>query len=170
MGILLALLFILQIIGFMVMTLLYVKITKFNNLEKKQQRLMKEMDQSILAYLGEIKEENDRLIHQLNQRTGDQMKPTTNSAPSEQSITEVSDSRQKPHPVPLHFALRSYQKTVETEKNVKEKNSELHSKSFDDLDDKEKAKQLYAEGKSIEDIARKLKKGRTEIELIIKFD
>ncbi|ARJ40057.1 hypothetical protein SporoP8_14910 [Sporosarcina ureae] len=170
MGILLALLFILQIIGFMVMILLYLKISKFNNLEKKQQRLMKEMDQSVLAFLGEIKEENDRLIQQLNQRTDTQMKPTTNSVPREQSITEVPVPRSKQHSVPLHFALRSYQKTVDTEKNEKEKKTQSQPKSFDDLDDREKAKQLYAEGKSIEDIARELKKGKTEIELIIKFD
>ena len=170
MGILLAILFILQIIGFMVMILLYLKISKFNNLEKKQQRLMKEMDQSVLAYLSEIKEENDRLIHQLNQRPDAQMKPTANSAPREQSITEVPDPKSKLHSVPLHFAIRSYQKTVETEKNEKEKKPQSKSKSFDELDDKEKAKQLYAEGESIEDIARELKKGKTEIELIIKFD
>ncbi|PIC87646.1 hypothetical protein CSV72_00405 [Sporosarcina sp. P20a] len=170
MGILLALLFILQIIGFMLLTLLYLKISKFNNLEKKQQRLMKEMDQSVLAYLEEIKEENDRLIHQLNQRSDAQVKQTTNSVPQEESIPEASempDRRPRLHPVPVHFALRSYQKTVAIEKNEKEKNAELPPKS---LDDKEKAKQLYAEGKSIEDIARELNKGKTEIELIIKFD
>ena len=38
---------------------------------------MKEMDQSVLAYLEEIKEENDRLIHQLNQRSDAEVKQTT---------------------------------------------------------------------------------------------
>ncbi|PIC58768.1 hypothetical protein CSV80_01900 [Sporosarcina sp. P12(2017)] len=170
MGILLALLFILQIIGFMVMTLLYLKISKFNNLEKKQQQLMKEMDQSVLAYLGEIKEENDRLIHELNQRTEYQMKHASNLAPNEHSVSEgfeVPDPQSKPHPVPVHFALRSYQKTLEIEKNEKETKPVTQPKP---LDDRQKAKQLYAEGTSIVDIARELKKGKTEIELLLKFE
>ncbi|WP_143561051.1 hypothetical protein [Sporosarcina sp. P3] len=170
MGILLALLFILQIIGFLIMTLLYVKISKFNNLEKKQQQLMKEMDQSILAYLEEIKEENDRLIHQLNQRTEDQMEHTSNLAPREQSTSksvEVPEPQPKPHPVPVHFALRSYQKMAEIEKGEKETKPDSNLKP---LSDRQKAKQLYAEGTPIVDIARELKKGKTEIELLLKFD
>ena len=171
MGILLALLFILQIVGFMVMTLLYLKISKFNNLEKKQQQLMKEMDQSVLAYLGEIKEENDRLIHQLNQREETQMSPMKNPTPQEQPIVDSSkmpepEPKLKPHPVPVHFALRSYQKTVAIEKNEKEIKPQSETNP---LDDREKAKQLFAEGKSISDIARELKKGKTEIELLLKF-
>lgn len=171
MGILLAILFILQIVGFMVMTLLYLRISKFNDLEKKQQQLMKEMDQSVLAYLSEIKEENDRLIHQLNQRTEDNVNPLSNTATPEYSIDEEAETpesipKPKPHPVPVHFALRSYQKTVENERNEKETQKEPQARP---LDDREKAKQLYAEGKSISDIARELKKGKTEIELLLKF-
>lgn len=173
MGILLALLFVLQIIGFMVMTLFYIKISKFNNLEKKQQQLMKEMDQSVLAYLGEIKEENDRLIEQLNKRAEPQ--PVRESPQPRQSqvvTTEIPDAaiKPKPHPVPFQFALRSYQKTADNEKKEKELQLEPELELEPEvLTDRERAKKLFEEGKSIPEIARELKKGMTEIELLLKF-
>ena len=58
-------LFIIQIISFYFLALLYTKVTKFDDLEKKQRKLMTEMDDSIGAYLSELKDENDRLIEQL---------------------------------------------------------------------------------------------------------
>ena len=173
MGILLALLFVLQIIGFMVMTLFYIKISKFNNLEKKQQQLMKEMDQSVLAYLGEIKEENDRLIQQLNKRVEPQpvREPPQSRQPQEVTtdMPEI-DIKPKSHPVPLQFALRSYQKTADNEKKEKELQLEPELESEPEvLTDRERAKKLFEEGKSISEIARELKKGMTEIELLLKF-
>ena len=58
-------LFIIQIISFYFLALLYTKVTKFDDLEKKQRKLMAEMDNSIGAYLSELKDENERLIEQL---------------------------------------------------------------------------------------------------------
>lgn len=175
MGILLALLFILQIIGFMVMTLFYMKISKFNNLEKKQQRLMKEMDQSVVAYLAEIKEENDRLIQQLNQRPEPQpVREPPQPRQQQAVVTEIPEAeiKLKPHPVPFQFALRSYQKTADNDKKEKELRLQPEPEPKAEpkvLDDRERAKQLFEEGKSISEIARELKKGRTEIELLLKF-
>ena len=61
-------LFILQLISFYFMALLYMKVSKFNNLEKKQEKLMAEMDDAIGAYLSELKEENERLIQIIDKR------------------------------------------------------------------------------------------------------
>ncbi len=59
-------LFIIQIISFYFLALLYTKVSNFDSLEKKQRKLMEEMDDSITAYLTELKDENDRLINQLS--------------------------------------------------------------------------------------------------------
>ncbi|EGQ27361.1 hypothetical protein ABZ756_05895 [Mammaliicoccus sciuri] len=163
MGIVVAILFILQIISFMIMTLLYMKVSKFNNLEKKQQKLMHEMDQSIMAYLAEIKEENDRLIEQLNKRPVNKPSskvafPQTHSQ-NEETAAEPEKVQQKSHPVPVQFALRSYQKNAAT----------TDSLEMAPLSDRDKAKQLLAEGKSVQEIAKELGKGQTEIELLLKF-
>src|SRR4051794_9029785 len=50
-------LFILQIISFYFLALMYTKLSKFDNLEKQQRKLMNEMDDSIGAYLSELKDE-----------------------------------------------------------------------------------------------------------------
>ncbi|WP_153720410.1 helix-turn-helix domain-containing protein [Sporosarcina cascadiensis] len=161
MGIIVAILFILQIISFMIITLLFLKVSKFNNLEKKQQQLMDEMDHSVMAYLAEIKEENDRLIEQLNRKT-DFFPPADFSFPQtaqQKTAAETDKMQQKPHPVPVQFALRSYQKTAAT----------TEQREAEPLDDRAKAKMMIAEGKSVEEIAKELGKGRTEIELLLKF-
>ena len=61
-------LFVTQLISFYFLALLYAKVSKFDDLEKKQGKLMREMDDSITAYLSELKDENDRLIIQLASR------------------------------------------------------------------------------------------------------
>ncbi|GKV64166.1 MULTISPECIES: helix-turn-helix domain-containing protein [unclassified Sporosarcina] len=162
MGIIVAILFILQIISFMIMTLLFLKVSKFNNLEKKQQQLMDEMDHSVMAYLAEIKEENDRLIEQLNRKTDFTLSPEVpfQQPPVKQKpAAEPERVQQKSHPVPVQFALRSYQKTAAT----------TEQQEAEPLDDRAKAKLMHAEGKSVEEIAKELGKGRTEIELLLKF-
>src|SRR5574344_1711126 len=58
-------LFILQILAFFFIVLLQVKIARFNQLEEKQNRLMRDMDTTISAYLLQMREENDRFIAQL---------------------------------------------------------------------------------------------------------
>ncbi|PIC65609.1 hypothetical protein CSV79_00585 [Sporosarcina sp. P13] len=157
MGIILALLFILQIISFMVITLLFMKISRFNNLEKKQQHLMQEMDQSVMAYLTEIKEENDRLIKRLNEVP---VPKTVVKSSIEKTETTPGPEKiqQKTQSIPMNFALRSYQKAV----SPKQDNEPLN--------DHQQVKQLYKDGNSVQEIAKKLGKGQTEIELILKFD
>lgn len=63
--ILIALLFFLQLLSFYFLIILNTKLAKFKDLEKKQERLMREMDDTITAYLAEMKDENDRLIKEL---------------------------------------------------------------------------------------------------------
>ncbi|MDV6376689.1 helix-turn-helix domain-containing protein [Sporosarcina sp. GW1-11] len=157
MGIILAFLFVLQIISFMIIALLFMKVSKFNNLEKKQQQLMWEMDQSVLAYLTEVKEENDRLIKRLNNSTA----PKEAAEPAvekKEKPPETEKFQQKAQPVPMHFALRSYQKTAVPKQEV------------EPLNDRQLVKQLHEEGENVQEIAKKLGKGQTEVELILKFD
>ena len=63
--ILIAVLFFLQLISFYFLIILNTKLAKFKDLEKKQERLMREMDDTISVYLAEMKDENDRLIKEL---------------------------------------------------------------------------------------------------------
>ena len=67
----LVILFLLQLISFYFLALLYTKVSKFDDLEKKQRKIMNEMDDSLGAYLAELKDENERLIQRLAERDSD---------------------------------------------------------------------------------------------------
>lgn len=162
-------LFILQVISFYIIALLYMKISKFNGLEKKQQKLMTEMDDAIGAYLSELKEENERLIEIIEKRQ--------NNFPIHDQEEEVNpadvpaarkESKEKPitinHPsYPVNIALKSYQTASATKDTLQEASTDL------EVDDRTLAIRMHDEGKSIEEIAKRVGKGKTEIELMLKF-
>lgn len=161
-------LFILQVISFYIIALLYMKISKFNGLEKKQQKLMAEMDDAIGAYLSELKEENERLIEIIEKRQNnfpiyDQEEevnpadvPAARKESKEKSITINHPS------YPVNIALKSYQ-TASATKDTQEATTDL------EVDDRTLAIRMHDEGKSIEEIAKRVGKGKTEIELMLKF-
>ena len=144
-------LFILQIITFYFLALLYTKSSKYDDLEKKQQTLMREMDDSIGLYLSELKDENNRLIEKLSKRVDKEESPVTSKPVVENSpIVKV----------PVNLALKSYQAT---------NNYKNEPELVEEPDERTRIIQLYEAGKSIEEIAKTLGKGRTEVELILKF-
>ncbi len=165
-------LFILQIISFYFLVLLYTKVSKFDELEIKQQRLMEEMDNSLAAYLSEVKDENDQLIQKL--ASVEKMQPTikTKSTTIDEVASEEVKQEQEPRvdivtpKMPLNLALKSYAsmkpevfEEAEAEEVIEEQPSDGRSRVI----------QLHEAGKSVEEIARVLGKGQTEVELILKF-
>lgn len=149
--------FLLQIIGFYFLALLYTKVSKFDDLEKKQRKLMEQMDDSIAAYLSEMQDENDRLIQQLSA-----VKSTRESEekPASPSVVKTSEPILVKTPsTSMNLAIKSYGK-----------NSTSHSKTEAvEIDDRTKVLRLHDEGQTIEEIAKALGKGKTEVELILKF-
>lgn len=160
-------LFIIQIIGFYFLALLYTKITKFDDLEKKQRKLMTEMDNSIAVYLSELKDENERLIEQLTVYV-QQPAIQKNMLAAEESVAteELPPVKSTNIPkMPVHLAIKSYKAVAasqgqRTEETVVPKEAE---------DERTQVTRLHDAGQSIEEIAKQLGKGRTEIELILKF-
>lgn len=144
-------LFILQIITFYFLALLYTKSSKYDDLEKKQQTMMREMDDSIGLYLSELKDENDRLIEKLSKRV-DKEENTVSPKPIVEKSPEVK--------IPVNLALKSYQAT----NNYRNK-----PEPVEEPDERTKIIRLHEAGQSIEEIAKTLGKGRTEVELILKF-
>ena len=162
-------LFVIQIIGFYFLALVYTKVSKFDDLEKKQKKLMAEMDDSIVAYLSELKDENDRLIEQLTRVEVKPIskEPTMKSSEGSLDLVEESPSENLINipKLPINLALKSYSAAslYKTETEPKE------AKEIEKVDVRTKALRLYDTGQSIEEIAKTLGKGRTEIELILKF-
>lgn len=171
MAIFLAVLFFIQIIVGYFLVLLYMKVSKFDDLEKKQRQLMNEMDDSIGAYLAELKDENERLIAKLAERqtemtkqgqagTADPAKPVP-TAPTEESQPGSAIGVPK---VPVNIALQTYENARKVHGNVSDEQLEREPE-----DDRTRALEWHRDGHSVEEIAKKLGKGKTEVELMLKF-
>ena len=64
-GFILLIMFVLNIIAIMAIIVLYTRQNRLANFEKVQERRASEMEESMAAFVLELKEENDRLIHAL---------------------------------------------------------------------------------------------------------
>ncbi|WP_336822495.1 hypothetical protein [Sporosarcina sp. USHLN248] len=175
-------LFLLNMIAFYIIALLYVKVSKFNNLEMKQQKLMEEMDNAIGAYLTEMKDENERLIKIIEERQqkddvyhagsqGDTMKESN----TDKIVAQAeSDFVLKSPKIPVKMALKSYQsmpisaKKTETDKAVEDPVQETAAEPIE-MDDRSLAFSMQQQGMSVEEIAKQLGKGKTYVELLLKF-
>ncbi|MGE7928539.1 hypothetical protein [Lysinibacillus xylanilyticus] len=197
--ILIAVLFILQLLSFYFLIILNTKLAKFKDLEKKQERLMREMDDTISIYLADMKDENDRLIQELQrvskfeiQNAVKQEEPIVSQKEQEQppSLTKeestvdgsVSLDNEPRVYVPKNIVANAYSRQQQTgaknDANKTEAKLAHSAQQPTDATKKEEAKPLTIEqqavelakqGKTAEEIAKQLQKGKTEIELLLKF-
>jgi len=194
--ILIAVLFILQLISFYFLIILNTKLAKFKDLEKKQERLMREMDDTISVYLAEMKDENDRLIQELQRVSKSETQ--TNVVKQEEQIVRKKEQEQPPSLtkeestvdgsssleneqriyVPKNIVANAYsrqqQTGVKTEAKVVHSNQQATATKKQEamlkpLTVEQQAVELAKQGKTAEEIAKQLQKGKTEIELLLKF-
>ncbi|GGJ56154.1 hypothetical protein GGR02_000428 [Anoxybacillus voinovskiensis] len=153
--------FVLHALSLFIIILLYLQLAKIKEVEKRQAQIIEEMEQTVSAYFIEWKEENERFLQALsktlhhrssvkNEAKVEKSATTPNAAPLEQKESEWS---------PLAH-VDEMKDTVEI-RTIRPKPAPLSLA--------EQAAQLYKEGKTIEEIAKTLKKGKTEIELLLKF-
>lgn len=127
---------------------------------------MIEMDDSIGAYLSELKDENERLIEQLvtRERAPIAKKVTSSVLANKQEQTATIEQvppiiRVSKPTIPVNVALKSYHAVTTTQQG----------QTLEVEDDRTQALKLFDAGQSIEEIAKALGKGKTEVELILKF-
>ena len=87
--IILVVLFISQLLTFYFLVILNSKLSKYKEIEKKQEAIIRDMDDAISAYLVEVKDENDRLIKELTL----QSKLINNVQREQQKSTEYSNQQ-----------------------------------------------------------------------------
>ena len=181
-----------------VMILMSSKISKFKDLELRQNQLIEEMDNTISVYLLEMKEENDRLIEELksSKRSNNQSGPPSYTQTTlQKEATQIQEKKDAIQPsntsklgdvpdmesprvfVPVQRAANAY---------TKQKANAIEDQSLDEQQERlvkteepkpvqkektyeQKVVALYKEGKTVEEIAKQLQRGKTEIELFIKF-
>lgn len=141
----------LLIISFLLHTVLLMTVYYLHQqLQQTKRSRKKEIESLFENFLQEIKQENELLQHQLVERHKNTNTNSVYTPPKEERIN-VS-----PKPLKHHYKIDL---------------QALHEEKRDELETSVEGQvfQLYREGKSIEEIARELHRGKTEIELMIKL-
>lgn len=146
------------------------RISKLDKTEKKQRQFMKEMEASLALYITEVQEENDRLIEQLSKL---QLRPDTDEKPdytqSSVPLEDVSsDTSQQVAYYTPKLNTAKVLSTYRAQQKPKEVNEKVQQTTSIETEF-EKVYRMRAEGFNSDEIASRLKKGKTEVELILKF-
>jgi hypothetical protein len=168
--------FLLNIISLLAIIILYTRQNRFIDLEKRQGKMLREMEETISTYLIEMKEENDAFISSLHKSKNEHSDPKNNTKLQQKSASSKNEVEELGSPANKRLnAYKAYKKPaasvqsnddgggwsplVPDESMVNEEKS-LVNKVID----------LQQKGLSIEEIAKSMGKGKTEIELLLKFN
>jgi hypothetical protein len=167
-------LFIGQVLSFYFIILLYTKISKLKDIEKSQSRLKDEMDNAIGVYLAEMRDENDRLIKELT-KMNEKSQKEENVNENIKQASFYEENVKTTFSTPRNIAAKAYKNSpnlmtaATTEKESSAEDKEQPKPSIALLTEDQQIQELYRNGKNIEEIAKLLRKGKTEIELLLKF-
>lgn len=182
---------VLQLLSFYFIILLNMKLSKFKDLERKQEQLMREMDDAVGVYLLEMREENNRLIEELSKQPVQNhfKKESIRDFEKQDDISINSEVEQQAgllqqEAAALGLETRTFvPKTVVTNAYKQQKvqttpsqvvqtsviQQEEESPEDNSLTYEEEVLKLFKAGQTAEQIAKKMHKGKTEIELLLKF-
>ncbi|AKL76247.1 MULTISPECIES: DUF6115 domain-containing protein [Bacillus] len=125
--------------------ILYTRFSALKETERQQKKILEETENTLAAFLLELKEENERL----------------EDAKSRQAPDEDAEPRPEPKEepdIPDHM-----EKLISaTERAESDENNGAHS--FE-----ERVSELYEQGLTPAEIAKRMQSGKTEIELFLKF-
>lgn len=189
---------VLNIIALFSLVILYLRQSKLFEVEKKQQRMIEEMEDVISTYLAEMKEENESFIERMTKAANNQSNKKENRKKKEVSIETILPSTEEEKvSVPIKsiksHAAKAYKigaiqpltdedvevllpdfndaegptGDLKVEKEVEETVQEVTEPKEKSL--LEEVVHLQKQGLTYEEIAKKLHKGQTEIELLLKF-
>ncbi|WP_182199183.1 DUF6115 domain-containing protein [Paraliobacillus salinarum] len=162
-------LYLLIFISFIVHIVIFIYIKTLNNrvlsaeaLAKKQKEQKKEIEELLAVYLLEIREENETLVETLNNSTNTIQKKKDKSEVSQ--TVESNDGNN-------HTSTRSSSEDYSTVNQTASYQPPEIEEGEETFEPSLQAQvlSLYNNGDNIESIARKLNCGKTEVELLVKF-
>ena len=167
--------FLLHGIALLFIVLLYTRFVRLKEWEQTQSAMMKEMEEVFSAHLMEMKEQNDEFIQRFEQMKRD--KESASKKESSPSNIPVFDKLSVP-------SKQDFLEMMDTEKadnasvpdppqSPKEPAVMLEWDGKEDLEPeqiKKMALSLQKKGLTIEEIAKHLHRGKTEIELLLVFN
>ncbi|MBX9972434.1 hypothetical protein [Cytobacillus firmus] len=189
---LLAISLLLNIVALLAIILLFLRQNKLMETEKKQEKVLVEMEEVISSYLIQMKEENDDFINnfsQINAKNQISVKEKSirlnTERKSDEHIARADEKSMRLARASIFQASKAYKNNLraseeelnETEglTSLKEAESVMQSENsqpaktaiFSSMEDQVFVMKKL--GMNVEDIAKKLGKGKTEIELMLKF-
>ncbi|GAA5415132.1 hypothetical protein Pryu01_00156 [Paraliobacillus ryukyuensis] len=158
-----------------IITFIYIKTVRngtitAEEMSQQQEEQRKEIQELLAVYLVEIREENEKLIEVLEDKPNQKTKHPlytqnkTEEKPSASQDTNREDSSS-------FLSKDDSQKSA----NQKSATNDYQPPSIEQVEDtfvpslSAQVLSLYSKGESIESIARKLDCGKTEVELMVKF-
>lgn len=181
---------ILNIIALLSIIILFLRQGKLFQLENNQKKNIQEMEELLSSFVLEMKEDNEQLIKRMKDlkineilsNRNNQNQQTSSKIPYEKTIEtgareEENDLSTRLEKTVGHYAIKAYQQQSKQEKvdiQAPITKSELSNKQENinfELQESLAAQigNLKGQGYSLEEIAQKLEKGKTEIELLLKF-
>jgi len=169
----------LNMLAFFFIVLLYIRQNRFVHIEKQQRQVTEQMEEVISAFIAEVKEENDQFIAKFQKIEEQQAK--ANQVEKQKGISYQMPSEKNRGNIPQALLnkqmVRAYQSTAKTKQQTEEEITENLLdvvEAAEAKEEKEKtlldqAVELQKQGKKLEEIAKILNKGKTEIELLLKF-
>ncbi|MEL3971303.1 hypothetical protein AAEO50_03335 [Rossellomorea oryzaecorticis] len=167
--------FLLNIISLLAIIILYTRQNRFIDLEKRQGKMLQEMEETISTYLIEMKEENDAFISSLHKS-----KDEHSASQSKTVIQQKSDSKHKVEEPgsPANKRLNAYKAYNKPAASIQGNEDEGgwsplvpdESSANEEKSLVNKVITLQQKGLSIDEIAKSMGKGKTEIELLLKFN
>ncbi|MGG4000680.1 DUF6115 domain-containing protein [Anoxybacillus kestanbolensis] len=139
--------FVLHGISLFLIILLSLKWVKIKETEREQVELIREMETMMTTYLMQFKEENERFVKQI-----------TSSAVRQKKRETPPSLREEQPSLPIDDVVDRIELSTTTPKG---------EQSLDSL--VSEALKLQQQGKTIDEIAKILKRGKTEMELLLKF-
>ncbi|MGG3738308.1 hypothetical protein [Aeribacillus pallidus] len=185
MPLLITILFLLQGISLFAIILLYQRQYRLLQLEEMQKKALKEIEEVFSSYLLELKEENDRLLKGLESLDYSPSEPELQTPQNHLIETNTHQSREKAQPIPsipkasMHKAIERYRAIGSTTHDQEVDIAQHDGDTNQMLRDEEQINEMdvYAieviklknKGLTVDEIAQILNKGKTEVELLLKF-
>ncbi|MGG4110852.1 swarming motility protein SwrB [Bacillus subtilis] len=138
--------------------ILYTRLAAVKETEKQQKQILEETENTLAAFLLELKEENEKLIENKASSASQSDEESQKPGLQHSETYQERDSVQEAENLPEHIEGL----ITEVDRREEIVNSEVQS--FED-----QVIELYEQGYSASQIAQKMKSGKTEIELFLKF-
>lgn len=157
--------------------ILFIRQNRLFEIERRYNDLMKQLDESVSSFLLQMKEENESFINKFKEMQQDGSNDDLHETEiNSEELNNESIVYKEPdlhiEGTPIYSGIKEYQKAIKrtTEHNqVQTSNQQVDKAENNYENDLKKINELLNAGYSIDEIAKSLNKGKTEVELIIKL-